>query len=89
MTRYDGYGYFSFTVRCSLLRDRLKLSLTATDPFSQYVVNGYRTYTSEGGFTPFTSKLFDETFRTNHHITSLSLTATYSLFNRTKIHYTK
>ena len=89
MTRYDGYGYFSFAVRCSLLRDRLKLSLTATDPFSQYVVNGYRTYTSEGGFTPFKSKLFDETFRTNHHITSLSLTATYSLFNRTKIHYTK
>lgn len=89
ITCYDGYGYFSFAVRCSLLHDRLKLSLTATDPFSQYIVEGSRTYTSAGGVYPSGTKLIDEHFHTSHHLTNVSLTATYSLFNHTKIHYTK
>ena len=89
ITCYDGYGYFSFAVRCSLLRDRLKLSLTATDPFSQYIVEGSRSYTSAGGIYPSGTKLIDEHFHTSHHLTNVSLTATYSLFNHTKIHYTK
>lgn len=89
ITCYDGYGYFSFAVRCSLLRDRLKLSLTAIDPFSQYIVEGSRSYTSAGGIYPSGTQLFYEHFHSSQHLTSVSLTATYSLFNHTKIHYTK
>ena len=89
ITCYDGYGYFSFAVRCSLLRDRLKLSLTAIDPFSQYIVEGSRSYTSAGGIYPSGTQLFDEHFHSSQHLTNVSLTATYSLFNHTKIHYTK
>lgn len=89
ITCYDGYGYFSFAVRCSLLRDRLKLSLTAIDPFSQYIVEGSRSYTSAGGIYPSGTQLFYEHFHSSQHLTNVSLTATYSLFNHTKIHYTK
>ena len=77
LSRYDAYGYFSFAVRCSLLRDRLKLSLAATDPFNQYVTDSYR------------SLMFDEHIHTNHHLTNVSLTATFQLFNHTKVNYKK
>ena len=80
---YDAYGYFSFAVRCSLLRNRLKLSLVATDPFHQYITNSYRSFVSND------DKVFDEHIYTNHHLTNLSLTATLSLFNHTKVKYKK
>ena len=95
VARYDAYGYFSFAVRCSLLRDRLKLSLVATDPFHQYVTTSHRSFVSDGGSysqvedPAFSTKLFDERIHINHHLTNLSLTATYSLFNHTKVNYKK
>lgn len=87
MTRYDGYGYFSFAMRCSLLRNRLKLSLVATDPFHQYVTNGHRDFGEKGQRSIYDKKQFDETIHINHHLTNLSLTATFTLFNHTKVNY--
>lgn len=88
ITRYDGYGYFSMALRCSLMCDRLKLSLVATDPFHQYVTDGYRSIGSDVGAL-IDKKMFDEHVHVNHHISSVSLTASYSLFNHTKVNYTR
>ena len=59
----DGYGYFHFALRYSMLNDRLRLSFVANDPFHQHVSNE----TLDIIFT-----------HTNHHAHYLGLTATYS-----------
>ena len=70
LSEYDTYGYFSFALRYSLLNDRLKLSLTAVDPFHQNVKNRMTKY------------LYTENYQKIHsnlHSHYIGLTATYSL----------
>lgn len=59
----DGYGYFYFALRYSMLNDRLKLSLVANDPFHQYV-------TDETLYTIYS--------HINHHAHYIGFTATYA-----------
>ena len=90
LARYDAYGYFSFALRYSLLRDRLKLSLVATDPFHQYVTDSYRSFGSDYYLGKNRHvNIFDEHIHINHHLTNVSLTATFQLFNHTKVNYKK
>ena len=70
LTAFDNYGYFSMALRYSLLKDRLRLSLVARDPFRQHVMDATRRYNFD---------LFTECCRLNPHSHSISLTATYSL----------
>lgn len=72
LTKYDGFGYASLALRYSLLKDRLKLSLVAQDPFRQHIVDAtrfYQTYTYS----------YTEHNHINPHTHYISLTATYSL----------
>lgn len=90
LSQYDAYGYFSFAIRCSLLRDRLKLSLVATDPFHQYVTESHRSFESDINLGENRHvNIFDEHVHINHHLTNVSLTATFQLFNHTKVNYKK
>lgn len=68
MADLGAYGYASFALRYSLLGDRLKISLTAHDPFHQHVTDLTRSYC-----------WFTEQVHTNHHAHLVSLTATWSL----------
>lgn len=70
LTSFSGYGYATFALRYSLLNDRLKLSLTARDPFRQHILDGTRRYNDE---------LFTERFHLNPHAHCVSLTASFSL----------
>lgn len=69
VTKIDAYGYFTFALRYSLLNDRLKLSLTAVDPFHQQIIDKTRNC-SLGPF---------QKVHTNLHSHYIGLTATYSL----------
>lgn len=69
LSKIDAYGYFTFALRYSLLNDRLKLSLTATDPFQQHVKDITTHYYSN----------FSQNIHTNLHAHYIGLTATYSL----------
>ena len=60
--KIDGYGYFYFALRYSILNDRLKLSLVANDPFHQYVTD---------------ETLYRINTHINHHAHYIGLTATY------------
>ena len=77
ITNTDGYGYFYFALRYSMLDDRLKLSLVANDPFHQFVTdetmnNNWSILTGKGDQT-------SQLSHTNHHAHYIALTATYSL----------
>ena len=69
LTKIDAYGYFTFALRYSLLNDRLKLSISAVDPFHQLIkdktTNSYYVYIQK--------------VHTNLHSHYIGLTATYSL----------
>lgn len=67
MTNIDAYGYFTFALRYSLMNDRLKLSLTAVDPFCQHIKDKTMKYYSY------------QKVHTNLHSHYIGLTATYSL----------
>ena len=67
MTKIDAYGYFTFALRYSLMNDRLKLSLTAVDPFCQHIKDKTMKYYSY------------QKVHTNLHSHYIGLTATYSL----------
>lgn len=77
-TKTEGYGYFYFALRYSLLNDRLRLSLVANDPFHQFI-------TDETTFNVWSSLLNTyvrnpETVQfchSNHHAHYIGLTATY------------
>ena len=70
-TKIDAYGYFTFALRYSLLNDRLKLSLTAVDPFHQQVKDKTMNFDSNYGEI--------QKVHTNLHSHYIGLTATYSL----------
>ena len=70
LTKIDAYGYFTFAFRYALLNDRLKLSLTAVDPFHQYIMDKTSYYTNSDHF---------QKIHTNLHYHYIGLTATYSL----------
>ena len=70
LTKYDAYGYFDIALRWSLLKDRLKFSLVAHDPFCQQIMNATRRYNRQ---------LFTEYSHLNPHAHSISLTATWSI----------
>ena len=69
LTKIDAYGFFSFALRYALLNDRLKLSLTAVDPFHQQIMDKTKSC-SLGQF---------QKVHTNLHSHYIGLTATYSL----------
>ena len=75
MTEYDEFGYFNFALRYSMLKDRLKLSLVARDPFHQYIVDGTKTY-----------YYFTEYNHANPNTQRISLTLTYSLGGKSVRH---
>ena len=70
-TKIDAYGYFSFALRYSLLNDRLKLSLTAVDPFHQQIKDKTMRFNYHHGE--------NQKVHTNLHSHYIGLTATYSL----------
>ena len=76
-SKIDGYGYFYFALRYSMLNDRLKLSLVANDPFHQYI-------TDETRYNIWTYLEFKDHVQPfiyshiNHHAHYIGLTATYS-----------
>jgi outer membrane receptor protein involved in Fe transport len=69
MSKVDAYGYFTFALRYSLLNDRLKLSLTAVDPFHQHITDKSTLYNGSG----------IAMIHTHQHSHYLGLTATYSM----------
>ena len=75
-TKTDGYGYFYFALRYSMLDDRLKLSLVANDPFHQFVTDE----TMNNNWSIITGKREKKSqlSHTNHHAYYIALTATYS-----------
>lgn len=89
MTMTDGYGYFYFALRYTMLNDRLKLSLVANDPFHQHVTdesdyNNWNLYTGDyWNIAPMTKES-----HTNHHSHFIGLTATYS-FGGKKVRYVR
>ena len=70
LTKIDAYGYFTFALRYALLNDRLKLSLTAVDPFHQHITDKTSYYTNSDHF---------QKIHTSLHSHYIGLTATYSL----------
>ena len=68
MTDTDACGSTTLSLRYTLPGDRLKLSLTARDPFHQHVSHATRTYS-----------WFTERVRADYHSRLVSLTATWSL----------
>ena len=76
MTKTEGYGYFHFALRYSLMDDRLKLSLVANDPFHQYVTDET---IYNGSIWSFYDNQIRQYSHTNHHAHYIGLTATYSL----------
>ena len=70
LTKIDAYGYFTLALRYALLNDRLKLSLTAVDPFHQHITDKTSYYTNSDHF---------QKIHTNLHSHYIGLTATYSL----------
>ena len=70
LSKIDAYGYFTFALRYALLNDRLKLSLTAVDPFHQHIMDKTSDYTNSDHFLK---------VHTNLHSHYIGLTATYSL----------
>ena len=70
LSKIDAYGYFTFALRYALLNDRLKLSLTAVDPFHQHIMDKNSDYTNSDHFLK---------VHTNLHSHYIGLTATYSL----------
>lgn len=88
LTKTDGYGYFSFALRYSLMDDCLKLSLVANDPFRQHVTN--ETFY---GLCRDIVRLdpddwlgsFRQFIHTNHHTQYIGLSAAYSFGNK-KVH---
>ena len=85
MTQTDGYGYFTFALRYALMDDRLKLSLTAVDPFCQHVtdetIHNSRIWSQS--FIPYqeppnSSVVIQQWRHTRHHSHYIALTATYS-----------
>ena len=79
MTKTEGYGYFHFALRYSLMDDRLKLSLVANDPFHQYVTDET---IYNGSIWSFYDNQIRQYSHTNHHAHYIGLTATYSLGNK-------
>ena len=79
LTTFDSYGYFNFALRYSMLKDRLKLSLVARDPFNQHILNASRFYQIS---------LYDlsEYSHQNPHTQRISLTLTYSLGGKSVRH---
>ena len=75
-TKTDGYGYFYFALRYSMLDDRLRLSLVANDPFHQHVTDE----TMNNVYSRINNYKTQYQFsHTNHHAHYVGLTATYSL----------
>lgn len=72
LTKYDSYANFYLALRYSLLKDRLKLSLVAQDPFCQHILNGTKDYFNHR-----------DVERLNPHTHYISLTATWSLGGKT------
>ena len=68
LTKYDSYANLYLALRYSLLKDRLKLSLVAQDPFGQHILNDTKNYLNHRDHE-----------RLNPHIRCISLTATWSL----------
>ena len=73
LTHTDGYGYFNFALRYSMMGDRLRLSLVANDPFHQHVTDEilYNAWLSEERVLQYS--------HTKHHSHYVGITATYSL----------
>lgn len=69
LSKTGAYGYFTFALRYSLLNDRLKLSLTAIDPFHQQVKDKTMYYYLNNS----------QKIHTNLHSHYIGLTASYSL----------
>ena len=81
MTKTDGYGYFCFALRYSMMDDRLRLSLVANDPFHQQVTDEtvYSGWAITPGFGSVkTPDYLTQFSHTNHHTHYIGLTATYS-----------
>ena len=76
-SKIDGYGYFYFALRYSMLDDRLKLSLVANDPFNQYITDEtkYNIWSTLELGDHVQSVIYNHT---NLHAHYLGLTATYS-----------
>ncbi len=68
MTDTDACGSTTLSLRYTLPGDRLKLSLTARDPFRQHISHATRTY-----------NWFTERVRSDYHTRLISFTATWSL----------
>lgn len=67
MTDTEAFGYPSLALRYTMPGDRLKLSLTARDPFHQHITDATRVY-----------NWFTERVRSDYHARLVSLTATWS-----------
>ena len=72
LTKYDSYGVLYLALRYSLLKDRLKFSLVAMDPFHQHIMDGAKEY-----------NLYRQSDHLNPHTHCISLTATWSLGGKT------
>lgn len=68
MAAQESYGFASIALRYVLLDGRLKLSLSARDPFRQHVTDQVRSYS-----------WFRERVHTNHHSHLVSLSVSYTL----------
>lgn len=67
MTDTEAFGYPLLALRYTMLGDRLKLSLTAHDPFHQHITDATRVY-----------NWFTERVRSDYHARLISFTATWS-----------
>ena len=80
ITKTDSYGYFCFALRYSLMDDRLKLSLVATDPFHQHITDE-TSYSSDSWVINSDTDSWmpvSLSSHTNHHTHYIGLSATYS-----------
>ena len=78
-TKTEGYGYFYFALRYSLLNDRLRLSLVANDPFHQFITDEttFNVWSCLESFLVRDPKIV-QSCHTNHHAHYIGLTATYA-----------
>ena len=77
MTKTDGYGYFYFALRYSMMDDRLKFSLVANDPFHQFITNEtiYNGWTTSPNWA---YKQMIQYSHTNHHAHYIGFTVNYA-----------
>ena len=79
LTKTDGYGYFYFALRYSMMDDRLRLSLVANDPFHQHITTETLCWPAEA--LDASREMYfpvHQFSHTNHHTHYIGLSATYS-----------